>query len=88
MADFSLTQVLGFRPPRVEVVDVGAAQLDTPLRYAALVEQDLASVTGFEPNLEELARLTQGARAHQLFLPYFLGRGGPATFHETRFPVC
>jgi FkbM family methyltransferase len=73
--------------PVVEILDVGA-MLEGTERYASLVAQSLARVTGFEPNPAELDRLRATKRGPYRYLPYFLGRGGPARFHVTRYPGC
>ena len=55
--------------------------------YDALIAQGLARVTGFEPNPAEFARLANRPGPYR-YLPAFLGDGGPATFHLTRYPGC
>jgi FkbM family methyltransferase len=72
--------------PVIEVLDIGA-MADGVDRYQPLVEQSLAFVTGFEPNPEQFERLCSldGPRRYH---PYFLGPGGPAVFHVTRYPGC
>jgi FkbM family methyltransferase len=82
-----LHQILRQPIPGVQIVDVGA-MIEGEDRYADLVAQGLARVVGFEPNPVELARLRQRAAPHCEYLPYFLGRGGPATFHQTTHPGC
>lgn len=88
MAEFDFGQALGIGPPVVQIVDVGAAMLDTPDRYAGLVQRGLARVTGFEPDPEQFRRLCASGRPRYSYLPHCLGRGGPAIFHVTRFPGC
>jgi FkbM family methyltransferase len=56
-------------------------------RYDALVAQNLARVTGFEPNQVALDRLTQRAGLYRYF-PLFLGDSGTATCHFTHYPNC
>lgn len=72
--------------PKVDIVDVGA-MMDGQDRYHQLVSDGLATVTGFEPNPEQFARLQQRPGPYR-YLPYFLGNGEPATFHITRYPGC
>lgn len=72
----------------IHVVDVGASthgKLTEP--YAPLMLLGLAHVTGFEPNGAECAKLNQMyAHSGQFrYLPAFVGKGGPATFHETNW---
>jgi FkbM family methyltransferase len=73
---------------RLEVIDVGASshgKLTEP--YAPLILLSLARVTGFEPDQDacnQLRAIYQDEEAFR-FLPHFVGRGGPATFHETNW---
>ncbi len=73
--------------PQIEIYDVGA-MAEGPDRYEALVTQELAHVTGFEPNPEELAKLQTEHHPRKTYHPHFLGRGGPATFYVTKWPGC
>jgi FkbM family methyltransferase len=82
-----LRQALSVELPAVEVLDVGA-MTEGEDRYAPLVSQGLARVTGFEPNPEELERLRTTRKGPFRYLPHVLGAGGPATFHLTRYPGC
>jgi FkbM family methyltransferase len=72
--------------PTIHVLDVGAMP-EYEDRYAGLVRQGLAGVTGLEPNPEQFQRLAARQGPYR-YLPYFLGDGGPATFHVTRYPGC
>ncbi len=83
----SIKKMLGIDFPRIEICDVGAMQ-EGEERYAALMTYDLARVTGFEPNPVELAKLNASGKSNTQYLPYFLGKGGPATFHITRYHGC
>src|SRR5688572_25900163 len=80
--NFSLTDLFP-DAPEISIVDVGASLLGDEVEpYTRLVERKLARLTGFEPNAEECAKLKARHGAGCTFLPYFVGRGGPATFHE------
>ncbi|MFN3576106.1 MAG: FkbM family methyltransferase, partial [Tabrizicola sp.] len=70
----------------IEVVDVGASALPSSEAppYAPLLHHGLARLTGFEPNLVELAKLPSDPRRR--YLPHAVGDGGPATLHLTRHP--
>jgi FkbM family methyltransferase len=75
--------------PTIEIIDVGAG-MEGEDRYAALIAQGLARVTGFEP---DDARFAQLCAARPPGSPYryikeFVGGGGPATVHLTRWPGC
>jgi len=80
-------RALGIEPPPIHILDIGAMSEGAD-RYAGLLEQELASVVGFEPNAQELAKLKAQRLPRKRYLPYCLGRGGPATFHVTRYAGC
>lgn len=86
MASLRLADALQIELPVVEVLDIGARQ-EGGDRYAPLVEQNLARVTGFEPELSEFERLKTRPGPFTYF-PYVLGAGGPATMHVARYPGC
>ena len=86
MAPFRLADALQVGLPVVEVLDIGA-RLEGEDRYAPLVGQNLARVTGFEPEPSEFERLKDRPGPFTYF-PYVLGSGGPATLHVTRYPGC
>lgn len=71
-------------PFMINVLDVGAALSEQP-SYQRLVERGRARIIGFEPNPAECERLNQTYGAPHSFYPYFVGSGGPATFHETNW---
>jgi len=73
--------------PAIQVLDIGA-MLEGVARYEPLVRNACAAVIGFEPQQKELERLNAVSPGTHRYLPYFLGRGGPATFHRTRYPGC
>jgi FkbM family methyltransferase len=73
--------------PPIEILDIGA-MAEGEERFARLVKQGLANVSGFEPNPAEFERLRARNAPRRRYLPYFLGKGGPATFHLTRYPGC
>ena len=79
-------EFLGRKIPAIQILDVGAMATGQE-RYHALVTSGLAEVTGFEPNPAEYARL-QDRKGPYRYLPHFLGAGGAATFHLTRYPGC
>ncbi|WP_068489607.1 FkbM family methyltransferase [Paramagnetospirillum marisnigri] len=69
----------------VSVMDIGAMP-EGDERYAPMVAAGIASVVGFEPNLEHADKLSE--RPGWRFLPYFLGNGEAGTFHVTAYPGC
>lgn len=77
-----------FNDVRIRVVDIGASshgELTEP--YAPLIAADIASVIGFEPNVEECNRLNElyASNGSYKYLPSFVGLGGEAKFHETNW---
>ncbi|MBC7924407.1 MAG: hypothetical protein H7039_02015, partial [Bryobacteraceae bacterium] len=69
--------------PTIHILDVGA-MAEGEERYHALVKSGKARVTGFEPNVEQFLRL-QNRPGPYRYVQAFLGNGGPATFHITRW---
>ena len=84
---FDLNDALETDIEIIQILDVGA-MLEGETHYVSLLEKGLAEFIGFEPNPTELARLHQEGAANCTWLPYFLGDGGEATFHLTRYPGC
>ena len=90
MSPISIRTVLpALEIPTIEIVDVGAA-IEGEDRYASLVAQNLARVTGFEPDEPQHAKLiaARPPGGAYRYLKHFVGRGGSATVHITRFPGC
>lgn len=73
-------------PPRISVLDIGAALAERP-PYQTLIEAGLARLVGFEPDAAECERLNRTYGAPHRFFPYFVGDGQPATFHETNWTL-
>lgn len=71
-------------PRMLEVLDIGARLEGTP-RWATLHGRGAAHVTAFEPQPEDRQQL-ESLIAGISYLPQFLGDGGMATFHVTRWP--
>lgn len=71
---------------RFDILDIGAALSDRP-PYQPLVDAGRARIVGFEPDAAECARLNQVYGTAHRFYPYFVGGGGPATFHETNWAL-
>jgi FkbM family methyltransferase len=82
-----LRDILGRDLPVIEICDVGAMTEGTN-RYDRLVRQNMANVNGFEPNPAYFKQLQERKTPRQRYFPCFLGKGGPATFHITRYPGC
>jgi FkbM family methyltransferase len=86
MTPFRLADALRVELPIVEVLDIGARQ-EGEDRYAPLLTQNLARVTGFEPEASEFERL-EARPGPFTYFPHVLGAGGRATMHVTRYPGC
>lgn len=80
-----LTALIDIRPAPLLVLDIGAWSEGRD-RYAPLVEQKLAQVTAFEPM--EVLPAELAARGVTRVGRHYLGDGGPARLHETRYPGC
>lgn len=70
----------------LEIMDIGA-MVEGEERYRSLVDQGLASVTGFEPNPAEYERLSNRVGPYS-YHAVCLGDGNAATLHVTRYPGC
>ncbi len=79
--------ILGRTVPPIDVLDIGAMAEVGGDHYDPLIVQGLARVTGFEPNPAEFKKLA-GRPGPYRYLQHFLGDGGIATFHLTRYPGC
>ncbi len=82
----SFSQAIGRKIPLVEVMDIGA-MAEGVEAHAGLLADGEARVTGFEPNPEQYALLKDRPGPYR-YLPYFLGNGGRARFHLTRYAGC
>jgi FkbM family methyltransferase len=71
---------------KLHILDVGAAFLENP-PYQALVDAGRARISGFEPDQHEREKLQQKYGDSHVFYPYFVGSGGPATFHQTNWSI-
>ncbi len=72
-------------PGSITVVDVGARWGANEAWYRL---KPLVNLIGFEPDVEECARLNQGADTHEKFYPLALGsHAGAATLYVTVNPA-
>ena len=84
MSDFLLDLLA---PERLtHVVDVGANPIDGEPPYKSMLSHKLCCVTGFEPQHDALAALTQRKSSLETYLPYVIGRGGSAELKVCRYP--
>lgn len=75
-----LLDILGLDEP-IRIVDIGANPIDGPAPYAPLLAAGLATVTGFEPQEDALARLQAARSERETYLPYAVGDGGELPLH-------
>ncbi len=82
MSIFSLFKTI----PKVKIVDVGAGDFGWEPSYNSLLENDLASLIGFEPDEKACKKLNEKKiNKNCQFFPYFIGDGKIATFYETNW---
>lgn len=66
------------------ILDIDAAMTGVP-NYQNLIDIKRARLIGFEPDVDQCRRLNESYGGPHRFLPYFVGDGGPAIFHETNW---
>jgi len=84
MSDFLVTLLAPQRT--THVVDVGANPIDGDSPYKHMLSKGLCSVIGFEPQADALAKLNRNKGNLETYLPYVIGRGGPAELKVCRYP--
>lgn len=77
-----LTTILGITT-RIHIVDIGASPSGGHPPYQILLDQNIATVIGFEPNQGALTTLEERKRSKDLYLPYIVADGKPHTFYHT-----
>jgi len=82
LAPSSFSALTGTAVP-VHIIDVGANPIDGQPPYAPLLAAGTATVLGFEPNPEALARLQAMKGDRETYLPHAIGDG-----REHRLHVC
>ena len=70
---------------QINILDVGAALLETPPPYQSLIDAGVGRLFGFEPDPQACARLNEKYGKPHRFFQNFVGDGRPATFHETNW---
>lgn len=75
----SFAALTGISPP-IHIVDVGANAIDGTPPYAPLL-RDGATLVGFEPNPDALARLNLMKRDRETYLPHAVGDGEAHTLY-------
>lgn len=72
--------------PEIKIVDVGASDIGGTQSYQKIIDDGFASLIGFEPNKQACKELNDNNKNSKCkFLPYFIGDGELATFHETNW---
>lgn len=72
---------LGSAHGSIRVIDVGANPIEGDAPYKGLLDKGYATLTGFEPQPEALAKLNAVKSEAETYHPNALGAGGPATLH-------
>ena len=85
MINFTLRSLPGHWPT-LETLDIGAMP-EGIRRFQRLIDLGLASVTSFEPQAEQRARLGPDSYGGRV-LSDVLGDGRPGIFHVTHYPGC
>jgi hypothetical protein len=75
-------------PPRLKIVDVGAAASPSGTAYASLLSSFPCDVVGFEPLEAECAKLNALALPGHRYLPYAIADGTRRTFYECQSSEC
>jgi len=73
--------------PTIQILGIGAMQ-EVVMRFELWVRDGCAAAIAFEPEQTGAEKLGDAAQGTHRYLPYFLVRGGLATFHRTRCPGC
>lgn len=68
-----------------EIVDIGANPIDGDPPYKTLLQSKLCKITGFEPQLEALAKLNQQKSELEQYLPYAVGDGNRHTLKVCQY---
>ncbi len=72
----------------LKIVDVGAMMFaDVGDAYARLRQSMPCRIVGFEPVVDECARLNERKRPGDIYLPYVVGDGSSRTFYECNFSM-
>ncbi len=66
------------------VVDIGANPIDGDPPYKGMLEKQLCTVLGFEPQEEALQQLEQQKSPQECYLPHAIGDGKPHTLYQCR----
>ena len=69
---------------KIEVCDIGANPIDNAAPYSPLLENNLARVTGFEPQADALEKLNAAKSDDETYFPNALGTGEPVNFNAYR----
>jgi len=84
---FSMFEILPDELRDVVILDIGAME-EGQDRYHGLAQTGRAKVIGVEPNPVQREKLESSRGSQYRYIPYFLGDGGEATIHITRYHGC
>ncbi|MFN8577574.1 MAG: FkbM family methyltransferase [Candidatus Sericytochromatia bacterium] len=76
----SLESILGIKV-LIDIVDIGAANVDQDPIYKSFIDSKSSKVIGFEPNLKALEMLNEAKTENELYLPYVIGDGKTHTIN-------
>jgi len=79
-------QALIATPVTVKVVDIGANPIDGAPPYAGMLRSGGATLVGFEPNRDALAKLNAAKGPRETYLPHAIGDGERRTLHFCQAP--
>ena len=82
---FSLREIFEDLPV-LNIVDVGASELEVEPIYSELLKSGGAQLTAFEPSPQEYERLKAINRPNTTILPHAVGDGSDATLHICQAP--
>lgn len=84
---FDLRSILPVPSPSIHLVDVGAMTTDDKPMYGSMLDWPEVTLSGFEPNQLECAKLNARARTNSRFWPMALGDGRKRTFYQCSHPM-
>ena len=70
----------------IDVVDIGASPSGGAPPYQSLIDNNYASLVGFEPNQEALDVLNSNKKSTEIYLPYAVGDGEMHEFKHCAAP--
>tara|TARA_B110000444_G_scaffold260253_1_gene306545 strand:- start:2086 stop:2934 length:849 start_codon:yes stop_codon:yes gene_type:complete len=81
----SLVEILDLEV-KIDVVDIGASPSGGEPPYQPLIDNNCASIVGFEPDQRALDLLNANKKSTDIYLPYVVGDGGMHEFKHCAAP--